>query len=350
LGILLVVSAAVMASASCGWYNQVMARKNLVDGSKAYKDRKFPQAIELFRYAASLDPQGDSVEGRTAQLSLARTLHSQYIGDRQNTSLAQQALAEYQKALPMSLRELTETQGAYEKDRNSEEAQRRYLGSLSNVNSTTSAISSLYENLQQPEKAREWQLELARDAKYPPTARVRALSSLAAKQNSCANEITDTDATKKTVKGPDGKDTFQFTKPANPEEFARLNQCVAEGKQLIDQAIALEPQELNNVSAAQVSGMSDTQLALNMEIFKTFESARSYKSALLVQEMRAAEMDGRTADRDRLRAEADAAKARYAQLGDVTKAMQAEIDARVAAKEEAAKPENQRNANANTAK
>ena len=29
-------------------------------------------------------------------------------------------------------------------------------------------------------------------------------SALAAKQNTCANEISDTEATKKTVKGPDG--------------------------------------------------------------------------------------------------------------------------------------------------
>jgi len=345
-GILLLISASVLVGTNCSYYNQIMARKNLVDGSKAYKDRKFPEAVSLFRYATSLDPSGQTLEGRMAQLSLARTLHSEYIGDRGNKGKADEALKEYQKALPMALAETGEMSSAYEKDRNSEEAQRRYLASLSNVNSTTSAIASLYENLGEPDRAREWQNSVATDSKYPPTARARAFSALASKQNSCANDITDTEATKKTVQ-KDGKDVFQFTKPANAEEFTKLNQCVAEGKRLIDQAIALEPQELRTAPSLDASKLSDTQLALNNEIFKTFESARSYKSALLVQEMRAAEMDGRTADRDRLRVEADAAKAKFQELSDVVKKMQAEVDGRAAAKEAAAKPENQKNTNAN---
>lgn len=349
-GILLLISVSVLMGSGCGFYNQIMARKNLVDGSKAYKDRKFPEAIRLFRYASSLDPQGETLEGRMAQLSLARTLHSQYIGARDQKELADQALAEYQKAISMTLKDLSEASGAYEKDRSSDENQKRYLGALANVNSTSSAIASLYENLQQADKAQEWQMQVAQDSKYPATARVRALSSLASKQNSCANEITDTEATKKTVKGADGKEVFQFTKPANGEDFSKLNQCVTEGKRIIEQAAGLEPPELATASSLDVKKLSDTQLALNMEIFKTFESARSYRSALLVQEMRAAEMDGRTADRDRLRAEADAAKAKYAELGDATKKMQAEIDERAAAAAAAADPTSQKNANSNANK
>jgi hypothetical protein len=60
--------------------------------------------------------------------------------------------------------------------------------------------------------------------------------------------------------------------------------------------------------------------------------------------MRLAEMEGRIPDRDRLKDEAEAARAKFSELSDVTKKIQAEMDARAAAKEEAEKGAN---ANAN---
>ena len=265
--VLLLISVTVLMGANCSYYNQVMSRKNLVDGSKAYKDRKFPEAERLFRYAASLDPNGTSVEGRTAQLSLARTLHSIYIGDRQNKAKADEALNEYKKSLPQSLKELKEVTANYDKGKTSVDSQRAYLTALSSVNSTTSAISSLYDNIGQPEKAKEWQTQVANDPEYPATARARSLSSLSSKMNSCANDITDTEATKKTIK-KDGKDVFQFTKPAKPEDFTQLQQCVADGKKLIDQAVALEPDDVKNAAGLDIKSLSDAQLAIYSEIFK----------------------------------------------------------------------------------
>ena len=82
LGLLALLIATVLSGSNCSYYNRVLARKNLVDGSKAYKDRKFPEAEQLFRDAVARDPKGETVEGKTAQLFLARTLHSEYIGNR----------------------------------------------------------------------------------------------------------------------------------------------------------------------------------------------------------------------------------------------------------------------------
>lgn len=343
--ILALISAAVLLGTNCSYYNKVMARKNLVDGSKAYKDRKFPEAEKLFRYAASLDPNGETVEGRTAQLSLARTLHSMFIGDRGKKEYAEAALKEYEKSLPQSVKDLKDVTAAYDKDRSSVDAQRKYFNTLSALNSTTSAIASLYENLTQPDKAREWQMKVAADAEMPATARARALSSLASKSNSCANEISDTEATKKTIQ-KDGKDVFQFTKPASAEDFAKLKQCVDDGTKFIDQAVALEPEEVKNAATFDITKASDTQLALSSEIFKVFESTRSYKASLTIQAMRIAEMDGNNAERDRLKTESDALKAKFTQLSDIVKKIQAEIDARIAAKEEAEKTEAQKQADA----
>ena len=57
-----------------------------------------------------------------------------------------------------------------------------------------------------------------------------------------------------------------------------------------------------------------------------------------------ADAEGRAADRDSLKAQADAGRAKFLELSNVDKAIQDEMDARRAAEEEAA------NANANSTK
>jgi hypothetical protein len=84
--------------------------------------------------------------------------------------------------------------------------------------------------------------------------------------------------------------------------------------------------------------MTDEQLKTNSDLLKVFESARSYKASLTIQAMRVAEMEGRTADRDKLKSDAEAAKASFLELSDVVKKLQAEMDDRAAAKEAANNP------------
>lgn len=321
IGALALLLVALSAVTSCTYYNRVMARKDLVDGSKAYKDRKFPEAERLFRQAVSRDPKGETVEGKTAQLFLARTIHSEYIGNRQATNLAESAITEYQKALAIDPKD----QSSYK------------------------AIASLYENLQKSDDWLKLVTDRANNQSLPPEQRAEALTSLAAKKNTCANDISDTDATKKTIT-KDGKQVFQFVKPANQADFDTLKQCADDGTKLIDQAIALEPPQVKSATSFDIKGATDKSLQETIDLFKVFESARSYKTSLLYQQMRVAEMENRIPDRDRLKGEADAARATFVELSDVVKKIQAEIDARVAAKEAAEKPGGATNANANTAK
>ena len=49
LGILFLIVVGVLASTNCGYYNRVMSRKDLVDGSVAYRERKFAEAEAYFR-------------------------------------------------------------------------------------------------------------------------------------------------------------------------------------------------------------------------------------------------------------------------------------------------------------
>lgn len=303
LGVLFLILTALLAGSSCGYYNRIMSRKDLVDGSAAYSERKFAVAEDLFRKAAGRDPQGLTMEGKTAQVFLARTLHSQYIGDRQNKALAEEAITEYKKALTLD----------------------------PNDQSSYKAVASLYENIQQPDEWQTWVTERSTNASIEPQYRAEALTALAAKQNTCANEISDTDATKKTIKGPDGKDAYQFVKPADTASFDKMKTCVAKGNELIVQAVKEEPENVKNSGSANLKSLSDADIKKLSDSVKIYESAYSYRASLSIQAMRLAEMEGQTAERDRLKTEADQYRAQYTALGATSRNIQTEIESRVAA-------------------
>lgn len=306
-GIFVFIVAAVVFTANCSYYNRIMARKNLVDGSVAYKDRKFAEAEQLFRKAAARDPEGETVEGRTAQVFLARTLHSIYIGDRQNKAKADEAIEAYKKALQLD----------------------------ANEQSSYKAVAGLLENLQRNDEWLTWVTERSQNQQIQPQYRVEAFTSLAAKQNTCANEITDTEKTKKTVK-KDGKDAYQFVKPEKPEDLELLKSCISRGTELINTAVALETDEVKNAQQIDIKSLTDSQLRQKMDLLKIFESARSYKASLTIQASRLAEMEGRTDENVKLKAEGDELRKSYLSLADLNKKMQAEIDERRAIAEEAA--------------
>jgi hypothetical protein len=312
-----------------------MTRKDLVDGSTAYKGRKFDEAEQLFRRAAARDPQLTTDEGRTAQVFLARTLHSQFIGNRAEPEKAREAIEAYKASLAASVKEYNEAKSDYDKNPGGAAEQRHLLSSVSLVNSTASAVPSLYDSLQMPDDARNWRTQIAADTNYPNTARATAMNSLAARSNTCANEITDTEQVKKTVKR-DGKDVYEFVKPQNPDDLTRLKQCVDEGLKLVSDAAGLEPDQVKNAKSLDIKNASNEQLALYSEMIKPFESSRSYKASLTIQAMRLAEMEGRTEDRDRLKAEADNLKAQFTELSQISRDIQSEIEARRAAEAEAA--------------
>ena len=213
-----------------------------------------------------------------------------------------------------------------------------------NDQSSYKAIASLFENLQRNDDWQKWVTDRANSSDILPQHRAEALVSLAAKQNTCASEVTDTEKTKKTVK-VNGKDVFQFTKPEDPADLERLKGCVDTGNQLIGQALALEPEKVKSAKNLDPKSMKDEDLRSEGDLLKVFESARSYNASLKVQAMRLAEMEGRTADRDRLKAEADEAKAQFTELSEVNRSIQSEVDARKAVADEAANA----NANANKA-
>ncbi|HUF05299.1 MAG TPA: hypothetical protein VMM38_14135 [Aridibacter sp.] len=292
IGIFAFILLSISIGGSCSLYNRVMARKSLVDGARAYNERQFPHAEELFRQAVEYDPEGETFEGRTSRLFLARTLHSGYIGNRKETRNAEEAITEYRKALSGFVAEYKEKREAVAANPQDEELRRELEAAGNNVGSIVRAVGSLYQNLGQDDKWKEWSLEQGNNADLPGDVRANALVGLATKEYTCANEVTDSQEVKKTVQ-KDGESTFEFTKPEGIEEFeekyAKARQCVEEGMGYVDKAIELDPES---------------------------DSAWSYKTSLLAQKSRIAEMEGDTAKKEEFKKASDEAKKKFEEFAE----------------------------------
>ena len=299
LGIIAIIAFTILSGASCSYYNQIIARKNLVDGATAYNERKFAEAEKLFRKTVDIDPNGDTMEGKTAQLFLARTLHSQFISDRKDTAKAEAAAQAYEKVLQKNV----------------------------NDQDSFKALTSLMRTLNRGDEAMQRITERAANTNVQNEFRAESYTSLAAPQYTCANEISDVEPVKKTVK-KDGKDVFQYTKPENPEVFAKLKQCADEGLRLVDQAIALQPAEVDQMKNLDLKSMTPQEITKKQDLLRIFSSAWAYKANLLYQKMRIAEMDANMAEKDSFKAKGDEARAVFTGLNEVEKNMQKEIDDR----------------------
>jgi hypothetical protein len=238
-------------------------------------------------------------------LFLARTLHSEYISDRKNTAKAEEAVQAYEKVLVKNVND----QGSFK------------------------ALASLLDTLGRKDEATQKVVDRAANTNVKPEYRAEAYTSLAARQYSCANEISDVEPVKKAVK-KDGKDVYQYSKPENPDDFAKLKACADEGMRLIDQAIGLEPPQVQQMKGVDVTSQTPQQIETNLEMLRIFSSAWSYKANLLYQEMRIAEMDGNTAEKDSFKSKGDEARTVFTGLNETEKKLEEEKEARKKAKEE----------------
>lgn len=264
LGIFVLIIFTVLIGTNCSFYNRIFARKDLVDGGKAYKDRNFQEAENLFRSAVSRDSTGQTVEGKTAQLFLARTLHSEFIGNRSNIGKAEEAIKEYKKVLAEDVKD----------------------------QSSFNAVANLLENLNRDDEWQKWVTDRTNNEQVPGDQRAEALTKLAGKKYSCANEVSDVEPVKKTIT-KDGKPIFEFSKPQDPQVYENFKQCVQQGTELIDKA-----EKLNTNS----------------------DAVWSYKANLLVQQMRLAEMEGNAQQKETYKNEAEKAKERFTELSTAKKA------------------------------
>lgn len=331
LGILIVISSIILTGVSCSQYNRLRARRDLVDGAQAYKDRKFAVAEKFFRNAVSIDPQAATEEGKTARLFLARTLHSIYAGSRSADGAKERALeaiTNYRAAVADDVND----QGSY------------------------NAVGNLYETFggQYPDEREKWMgewekwtTERAENGNVKAKYRADAYASLASKKYTCANEISDIpEKVKKTVKEGD-KQVYQYVKPESPDDYNKFTQCVQKGVELIDKAVALEDDEARNAKTADVKPLTPKQMGESDEVVKIFAKVWSYKASLMNQSLRWADMDDRDADKDSFKAKAEEARAKFLEYTAFEKKLEAEKEERARAADPATANANTNNANGN---
>jgi tetratricopeptide (TPR) repeat protein len=263
----------IATSSGCGVINRIRAKNELNEAARTYREGHFVEAEQHARKAQELDPNN-----KTAPLFIARTIHAQYrtgVNTPENIAKARDAIAAYQKIL--------------DSDPTNEEAYK--------------AIAFLYEKIKEDEKLRDWIIARANDGRVEPDKRAEAYIVLASKDWNCSFQITDLPSNKITTSTV-GKVTVSYRKPKDQKDFETAQMCVRRGLEEVENAIKFDPNS---------------------------EAAWSYKTNLLLEAAKLAEMDGRMDQKTELDKQREAAQKRTTQLSEANKKKQAEEEAKKSA-------------------
>lgn len=193
------------------------ARQELNLGARLYRAGKFDEAEQHFRRALEIDP-----EGKSTRLFIARAFHQRYqpgVNTPENIAAGERAVAAYQEILQRDPRD----------------------------DDSFRASVSLYGQMKNEDKVRELLLGRANDFSMPNEKRAEAFTALAGKQLSCSVEITEQPGNKKAAETPAGATTV-YTPPADQGDLIKARQCVTDGMQFVEQAVALDPKHQNALS------------------------------------------------------------------------------------------------------
>jgi tetratricopeptide (TPR) repeat protein len=256
--IAIVLAILVATSSGCGVINRIRAKNQLNEAARAYREGRFPEAEQHSREAASLDP-----DNKTAPMFIARTIHAQYrpgVQAPENVQRAQQAIEAYQQIL----RDNPKDEEAYK------------------------AVAYLYGAIKEDDKLRKWIADRAANDQADPEKRAEAFVVLASKDWDCSFKITEQPSVKTTtIDQATNKATVSYKKPKEQKDFDQAQMCVKQGLSEAENAIKFDP---NN------------------------ESAWSYKTNLLLEASKLAEMDGKTDQKAQYQKDYEAALKRTTEL------------------------------------
>jgi tetratricopeptide (TPR) repeat protein len=264
----------VVSTSGCSLVNRIRAKNQLNEAARAYHDGHFEEAEQYSRKALELDP-----DSKTAPLFIARTIHAQYkpgVQTPENLAKATEAIKAYQTVL--------------ERNPKSDEAYK--------------AIAYLYGATKDTEKLRAWISARANDTSLPPEKRAEAFIVLASQDWDCSFKITELPSNHTTALSATNKATITYKKPQNQKDFDQAQACMKRGLEEVDNAIKLDP---NN------------------------ESAWSYKTNLLIEAARLAEMDGKTDQKAQLEKQREEAQKRTTELNRINQKKKEEEEAKKAA-------------------
>ena len=257
-GIVLLLAVLVATTSGCSIVNSIRAKNQLNEAARAYREGRFVEAEQYSRRAQELDPNN-----KTAPMFIARTIHAQYrpgVQSPENIAKAQEAIDAYRKL--------------YDKNPKDEEAYK--------------AIAYLYGAIKQDDKLRAWISTRAASDQTEPTKRAEAYVVLASKDWDCSFKITELPTNKVTTVDPaNNKATVSYKKPKEQKDFDQAQMCVKQGLSEAENAIKFDP---NN------------------------ESAWSYKTNLLLEASKLAEMEGQADQKAQYQKEYEVALKRTTEL------------------------------------
>jgi uncharacterized protein YceK len=259
--IALLALAVVVSASGCGFVNRIRAKNELNEAARAYKSGRFAEAQQRSERALALYP-----DDKNAPFFIARSIHAQYkqgIDTPENKQKANDAIEAYKRILS--------------KDANNDEAYK--------------AVAALYGQLGELDKQRQWIEQRAKDESVAAAKRSEAYTFLASREWDCSFQITELKENQKTVE-KDGKTVVQFVKPKDVANFDKANQCVTRGLENVETAIKLDP---NN------------------------DKAWGYKTNLMLEKIKLAEMDGKMEDKEIYKKQADEAQKRTTELAEQKK-------------------------------
>ena len=255
--------------------NRIRAKNELNEAARTYREGHFVEAEQHSRRALDLDP-----DNKTALSFIGRTIHAQYrpgVQTPENIAKANEAIQAYQRIL--------------EKDPKNDEAYK--------------AIAYLLGAIKEEDKLRSWIAARANDTSVAPEKRAEAYVVLASKDWDCSFKITELPSNKSTTVGASNKATVSYKKPNEQKDFDSAQACVKRGLQEIENAIKYGPNS---------------------------ESAWSYKTNLLLEASKLAEMDGKMDQKAELDKQRDLAQKRTNALSEANQKKKEEEEARKAAK------------------
>jgi hypothetical protein len=230
-------------------------KRLLSEGGRAYREGRYVEAQRSFERVRALDPAH-----KLAPLFIARAAQQQYkpgVETQENVQKAQEAVEAYKLVLASEYAEPKHKEDAY------------------------NAVAYLYRQMRDEGAEEQWLLQRANDSAAAPEKRSDAYTILASKQWDCSYNITEQRDNKETVDRGAGGVVVQYKKPKDPNEFTKALGCIDKGMELVGKAI-----EQNKENPA----------------------AWSYKTNLLRERAKLAQMDGKPDEKARYDAEANDAE------------------------------------------
>ncbi len=255
LGLIIFIGIALLTTSGCGIINRIRAKNEINEAARAYKANKYAEAEQHARRALELDP-----DQRNAPIFIARTVHAQYrpgIDKQENIDIAVKAIEAYKFVL--------------QKDPASEEA---FL-----------AVYALLGAIKKDDEQRQWIEAHAKNAQVPAEKRAGAYALLASKDWQCVFNITELNKQTQGTK-------IIWVKPKKEEDYNKAQQCLKTGMVEVEQAISLDA---------------------NSELGWT------YKTNLVREQAKIAEMDGKADEKEKLNKQAEEYQKRTNELTEASK-------------------------------